>query len=296
MNLQFILQEAEDEVFEHRTITDGVFMVREKLYKSWNVANIFVVQGNAADLVIDTGIGLWDLPDYLRRHQLAGHSGKPVQVVLTHIHFDHSGGASRFPSVSIHEAEANALSEGDNCLACSFLFRGEIPVKPYPHFNPKKYGIDAVKPSRMLVDGDVFNLGDVTLEVLHTPGHTAGSICLFDRRRGLLFSGDTLYEGPIFDCLQSSNITSYMATARRLLELQDEVKLVCPGHCECFETARYCELLEEYLKRDGCCYRFGRGVVKGPIIGLSLAQNSSGVGSCICNVCCCCFCIRCCVQ
>lgn len=290
------MQDSVDEYFEHKAVADGVYHVREKYYNSGNVANIFVVQGSAMDLVIDTGLGVWDLPDYLRRHKLAGHSGKPMQVVLTHVHFDHSGGASKFPMVCIHQNEAEALTNGDNYLACSLLLRGEIAAKPYPNFNSKKYAIEGVRPSRILVEGDVFNLGDVTLEVMHTPGHTAGSVCLFDRRRGIMFTGDTLTDTEVYDFLQTSNIDDYMATARRLLALKDEVKLVCPGHRECHATDKYCELLEKYLKSDSTCYRIGRAMMKPPIFGLLRAQNTDGVGALACNVCCCCCMVRACLQ
>ena len=76
------------------------------------------------DLVIDPGLGLWDLPSFLRLSGLCDGS-KPVMAVATHVHFDHAGGLHQFAQVAVHELEATALGEGDDyevrfgvCFCC----------------------------------------------------------------------------------------------------------------------------------------------------------------------------------
>lgn len=69
--------------------------------------------------------------------------------------------------------------------------------------------------------GDVINLGDRQLTVLHMPGHSRGSICLHDRENKLLFSGDVVYDGSMIDWLPYSRVTDYIGSCERLVGLVD---------------------------------------------------------------------------
>jgi glyoxylase-like metal-dependent hydrolase (beta-lactamase superfamily II) len=100
-----------------------------------------------------------------------------------------------------------------------------------------------------LGEGDIVDLGDRAFEVLHLPGHSPGSIGLWDKSSGTLFSGDAVYDGPLLDELPDSDITVYCATMRRLLTLPVEV--VHAGHDPSFGRARLRELAEAYLGRRG---------------------------------------------
>lgn len=75
--------------------------------------------------------------------------------------------------------------------------------------------------------GDVINLGDRQLTVLHMPGHSRGSICLHDRDNKLLFSGDVVYDGSMIDWLPYSRVSDYISSCERLVGLVDseQVKL-----------------------------------------------------------------------
>lgn len=69
--------------------------------------------------------------------------------------------------------------------------------------------------------GDVINLGDRQLTVLHMPGHSRGSICLHDRENKLLFSGDVVYDGSMIDWLPYSRVSDYIGSCERLVGLVD---------------------------------------------------------------------------
>lgn len=69
--------------------------------------------------------------------------------------------------------------------------------------------------------GDVINLGDRQLTVLHMPGHSRGSICLHDRDNKLLFSGDVVYDGAMIDWLPYSRVSDYISSCERLVGLVD---------------------------------------------------------------------------
>jgi len=89
-----------------------------------------------------------------------------------------------------------------------------------------------VEPAYLLDDGTTIDLGGRTLEVIHTPGHSPGSICLLDRENRVLFTGDTFYPGPLYAHTADVNIEDYRASLRLLASRTDEFDHVIPAHNE----------------------------------------------------------------
>jgi glyoxylase-like metal-dependent hydrolase (beta-lactamase superfamily II) len=86
-------------------------------------------------------------------------------------------------------------------------------------------------PTRLLNDGDKLELGELTLEIIHTPGHTPGSVCLYDRRYKFLFSGDTIFLDGIGRVdLPGGNEKAMRDSLGRIGKLG--VKELFPGHGE----------------------------------------------------------------
>nr|XP_009683138.1 PREDICTED: metallo-beta-lactamase domain-containing protein 2 [Struthio camelus australis] len=104
---------------------------------------------------------------------------------------------------------------------------------------------------------DVISLGDRQLTVMHMPGHSRGSICLHDKDRKILFSGDVVYDGSMIDWLPYSRISDYVATCQRLIELVDRglVEKVLPGHFNTFGAERLYRLASNYISQAGVCHR-----------------------------------------
>src|SRR5690606_9654990 len=75
------------------------------------------------------------------------------------------------------------------------------------------------KVTRLIEEGDLVSTGDRRFEVLHLPGHSPGSIGLWETASGTLFSGDALYDGPLLDEMPESDIPAYVKTMERLMEL-----------------------------------------------------------------------------
>jgi glyoxylase-like metal-dependent hydrolase (beta-lactamase superfamily II) len=104
-------------------------------------------------------------------------------------------------------------------------------------------------PAVELAEGGEVRFGDIRLTVLHTPGHTEGSVCLLDRDAGLLFSGDTLFAGGWGRVdLPGGDPTDMAASLARLSELEDATE-VFPGHGGATTIGRERAWLE--LVRDG---------------------------------------------
>jgi glyoxylase-like metal-dependent hydrolase (beta-lactamase superfamily II) len=219
--------------------------------------NCFLVAGRERVILIDTGLGIGDI-----HRAVTELTNLDVLVVNTHYHWDHSGGNSRFDDIAIHELGAEKLERGPDMTKLEsyavyarrmldrfgdfratdeeffgFLSDETIP-RPLPDdFDFATWKIPASIPTRLLTDGDRIDLGGRTLQVLHTPGHTPDSICLFDKENGLLFGGDTYNTGPIYAHLPDSDVDAFARSTARIAELADGVAFVYVAH-----FSRYVEI------------------------------------------------------
>ncbi len=180
-------------------------------------SNIYLIIDELITL-IDAGTGQ-NFEDVKRN--LAKFNLKPSDIGLlinTHCHFDHAGGDWDFVAsgceVAIHESEARLLREGEETITCAAMF-GERP-KP-------------VEVARELREGNRVELCELTLEVLHTPGHTQGSISLYEPKQKILFSGDTVFRDGVGRAdLPTSDAKALARSLRKLAKL--EVERLYPGH------------------------------------------------------------------
>ena len=101
-------------------------------------------------------------------------------------------------------------------------------------------------------------MGYRAFEVIHVPGHSRGSIALWDAANATLFSGDTVYDGPLIDDFYHSVVADYLASMERLRRLP--VRIVHAGHFASFGRERFGALIEEYVsgKRNAGCAAFPR--------------------------------------
>ena len=163
-------------------------------------------------IIIDPG----GEPDKIKR-ALAKHNLKPAFIINTHGHIDHIGADDAFGvCVHIHKHDAAFLDEPDLNLSAFF----SPPLR--------------VKSRRCLVDDrQELSLGKIKLQVLHTPGHTPGGICLLlkEPEGNILFSGDTLFCQGIgrTDFALASPEQLKKSITEKLFALEDKT-IVLPGH------------------------------------------------------------------
>jgi glyoxylase-like metal-dependent hydrolase (beta-lactamase superfamily II) len=213
-----------DPWFEVYKPASGVFAIYEP-HQSEEVISYLIVGGKRA-LLFDTGMGISDIT-----RVTSELTRLPILVLNSHTHNDHVGGNWQFSSVYGMDTEftrKNALGSREDAQA--EITSGQICGALPPGFDPHTYQTRAWKIAAFTHDGDKFDLGGRTLEVLATPGHTPDSIALIDRANGLLFTGDTYYPAPIWLFRPETDLAAYAASIRRLAELEPDIKQVLGAH------------------------------------------------------------------
>lgn len=172
--------------------------------KVWRIddnglANIYLIEGEKQAMLIDTGTGSSDLEPFVR-----GMTGLPVIVINTHAHSDHSGSNPSFGSVYAHAYDFDAIYE---------INKNSGRVKLIP-----------------VNDGFLFDLGGRTIEVIESPGHTRGSICLLDRENKILFAGDTCNLLVWLFLKECMPLEVYLASLQKINKRIKEFDTIMPGH------------------------------------------------------------------
>lgn len=245
--------------FHRERVDDAVTLLTEPFVHPLLRCNIWHVRGRTGDLLVDTGLGLSSLQE-----AAADLFGADLLAVATHAHTDHIGSLHEFESRAIHADEAEAArsisgvlqldvagaseSEIEQVLRWGYDIReGLLTAVPRAGFDLDGAPRTPSSPTRVLVEGDVLDLGDRAFEVLHLPGHSPGSIGLWDSKSGVLFSGDAVYDGPLLDEIDGADIDAYIATMRRLRALP--VSIVHAGHDCSMDRRRFYEVIDAYLAR-----------------------------------------------
>jgi glyoxylase-like metal-dependent hydrolase (beta-lactamase superfamily II) len=222
---------------------DGVTHIWEPHIRPFYRCNLWHVRGRDRDMLVDSGMGVVSL-----RRQVAVLAERPVLAVASHTHFDHIGAHHEFAERAVHRAEADILAapRRDRTLAGTYV-RDATNTDLFtmlPHSDA--YDVHPAPATRLLDDGDVIDLGDRHFEVMHLPGHSPGGIALWEAATGILFSGDTVYDGPLIDDAYHSSIDDYVRSMERLRRLP--VRLVHGGHFASFGRDRYLALIDAYLR------------------------------------------------
>jgi len=165
-------------------------------------------------MVIDPGDDIEDIVSLIHKHNL-----KVKQIVITHAHIDHVGGAMKLRALT---GAPILLNQNDYAL----LKMLDVQAAWLGMAPPGEVKIDANLP-----DHEGVAVGGLKADILHTPGHTEGSVCLYFPAEQLLIAGDTLFAGSIGRTdLPGGSFEKIMRSLRHtVLALPDET-IVVPGH------------------------------------------------------------------
>jgi glyoxylase-like metal-dependent hydrolase (beta-lactamase superfamily II) len=213
-----------DPWFEVYKPAPKVFAIYEP-HQSEEVISYLIV-GEKRALLFDTGMGISDI-----KKVTAELTQLPIIVLNSHTHNDHVGGNWQFDTIYAMNTDfTRQNARGSRDAAQAEIGPGQVCGTLPKGFDATTYATRPWEITAYTHDGDRFDLGGRTLEVIATPGHTPDAISLIDRANGLLFTGDTYYPAPIWLFRPETDLDAYAASIRRLAALAPQIKLVLGAH------------------------------------------------------------------
>jgi len=228
-------------------INKNIYLVPGANHSLFPYCACLYLKGKDLRLLIDAGMGPANMTPYLKE-------GFDL-VILSHCHLDHRLTLSQFPPIPVwcHEMETVFLENRERFLTSVGLLRGGIDMeKLYPGITIQEFSIQ-----RKLNDGDSFNLGGLSLEVFHTPGHTPGHLSFFIPEAKLVFSADITLTafGPFYGH-DFSSINDTIYSIRKLKALPAQT--VITSHSGPYQE----NLTERYTAYEKVIYQRDRGLLR----------------------------------
>lgn len=181
-------------------------IIKEKEH-FWRIENggvrAFLLEGGERAMLVDTGFGNGSI-----KTAAAELTSLPIFVVNTHADRDHTGCNGEFDEIYMNLADKER----------------------YTHSLPAGGDPENVLP---LSEGDVIDLGRWRFEVIFTPGHTPGSIMLFDREKHMLISGDSIQNGMMYMFGDGRNVPELIASLEKINAMSEDIQIIYPSHAGC---------------------------------------------------------------
>ena len=163
-----------DNWFTIDEIDANTYIISE--YRHWEETHCYLLNGNTRSLLIDTGLGISNIYE-----EVLKLTDKPITAAATHIHWDHIGGHKHFPDFYAHAEELEWLN-GKFPLSIETIREMVIDRCDLPEgFCVKDYEFFQGMPTKVLTDHDIIDIGGREIEVLHTPGHSPGHLCFWEK-------------------------------------------------------------------------------------------------------------------
>lgn len=211
--------------FEVYEVQDSIYAIYEPF--QWQEVISYLIVGREFALLFDSGNGIGSIKEVV-----TSITNLPIRVLNSHSHYDHVGGNADFDFVYgmdteftatrkkglAHEEVAEEVSQEALCKNLpSGIREADHVIRPYE--------ID-----ELVGDGFVINLGNRQLKILSVPGHTPDAIALLDEAHGLLWTGDTFYEGPIWLFASETDWKAYKISISRMAGLVPNLRYLLPAH------------------------------------------------------------------
>jgi len=216
-----------DNHFKITKLNNRVFSIQENISEIHPIyrndpLNLYIVLGSKRAILLDTGCGLYPLKPIVKDII----EGRELIVINSHAHWDHILGNHEFEEVYIHKNEANIIKNYYN-----LTFLRNSPRKSVKKYEKYNFLIPPADKILNLHDRDIFDLGDLNVEIIHAPGHSLGSICL--KTNNILFTGDVAYYGDIF-LPPRSEFPIVLKTLSDLINISEKYEdiILFPSHCK----------------------------------------------------------------
>ncbi|MBZ9685225.1 MBL fold metallo-hydrolase [Clostridium estertheticum] len=198
--------------------------------------NCYLAVGKDRALLIDTGCGIGNLKSTVEQI-----TALPVDVVLTHAHCDHAGGVGWYERFFVHEADrAFAYRILSSRLAARTIVRKTASKSDFAKLPFKS------KPMP-ISNGHIFELGGRSISVIHTPGHTRGSIVLLDDKHKIMFTGDDINPFLLMCLPGCTSLKEWLTGGEKILEFSKEYTAYY-GHGDGVQTVEQMEKTINYIR------------------------------------------------
>lgn len=195
-------------------------------YGHWKQAHSYLFLGQRKAVLIDTGLGIANLKKKVREI-----TNLPIMVITTHYHWDHVGSHLYFDEIGIGIGDLAWMEEGhfSKEYVISELMKERFKTEVPKAFHLEDYEIYFGKPEWIFKDMNLIDLGGRLLQVISTPGHTPGHICIWEEKTRYLVTGDLVYEGVLRLDYDECDIRDFMASLSRVVGINN-IKRILPGH------------------------------------------------------------------
>lgn len=203
-------------------IDKDTFAISE--YRHWEETHCYLLIGTKKALLIDTGLGVSNIKKVVK-----SITSLPIEVATTHVHWDHIGGHKYFNDILVHKDEEDWLSDKfpiPLAVVKANLLNGSCDFPE--EFDIENYQIYKGKPSMVLHDNDIIDLGNRQVKIIHTPGHSPGHICFYEEKREYLYAGDLIYAGCLYAFYPTTDPVKFMESVKKVKDLP--LKKVLPAH------------------------------------------------------------------
>lgn len=205
--------------FESYKIDNNITCIRGVVFDEL----MYLIEGTERAVLIDTGLGVGNIREYID-----SLTSLPYIVLDSHVHIDHIGGSFLFDSVYINAKDSSLLNNLDREVKRRKSFiesnfqngcvqeNDYIPVRQIEFLN--------------IEDKNMFELGEITVESILTPGHTKGSLSFLLKEKRILITGDACNPFTLVFLDESTSIEEYQTSILKLLERADEYDEVYISH------------------------------------------------------------------
>lgn len=223
-------------------VAPGILCVCDGIVARSERSLFYLIRGRDADCLIDGGWGFSSSLDAVRPD-----AGKPLIAIATHSHCDHIGLLHLAGRRYAHRAEAAVFAEPTPIATQALPYvDGLAALADGGSIDPATIDLVPCPIDEFIDDGSVIDLGDRRLTVLHTPGHSPGSLCIVDAQAGFLFCADTVHDGHIRNDIPGADRNDLLRSHERLAEV--DFRQALPGHGAMLDRKAFIDRMMRYRR------------------------------------------------